>query len=88
MQEKTKKSYLKRFFKQLIVSGMIFAILMAPNALDNPTLKELQSKAKNIVFYEINMNDITETVKKLLNKISTPAGETQNEYTSQTYPDA
>lgn len=86
MQEKPKKNYLRRFVKQLLVSGLIFAVFMVPDVIDNPSLKDLQSKAKNIVFYQINPKDVTDAIKEAFGKITQSHGETQNEDSDQSYP--
>ncbi len=86
MQEKQKKNYLKRFIKQLLASALIFAVFMVPDVVNNPSLKELQTKAKDIVFYEINPRDITDAIKEAISKITANPGDTQNEETDQTYP--
>ena len=83
-----KNRYLNRFFKQFIISGLIFALFMIPSAVNNPSLKEYQQKAKEILFYEIDYQDIANTLREVIEKIVTSSGDTHHEDTNQIYPDA
>ena len=87
-KQKRKHSYLKRFIKQLLASGLIFAVFMIPSIANIPRLNEFQQKAKEIIFYEIDYNDISNTLKAVIEKIITSSGDTHNEDATQTYPDA
>ena len=90
MTEKQKRthSYFKRFIKQLIASGLIFALFMIPSTVNSPSLKEFQQKAKEILFYKIDYQDIANTLREVIGKIVTSSGDTHNEDSTQTYPDA
>ena len=87
-KQKNKNNYIKRFAKQLIISALIFAVLMIPGATNNQALKKFRQKAKDIIFCEIDYQDIKESIKQIIKKITIESGDKQNENTDRTYPDA